>query len=153
MTYSDVSLTVMTSPHSDNAAQKSMPEQRFQREFQFIDGQDKGGRKKSRVHVTKEFYRERRWHQIHSSTVEAHRRPKLISPPKPEFIVSVTKLDNDYGEKDAQRTNSKADARPRPHAGKLSHSDGQLALRSLFSPLGAGRVDPFQTYPIETTTD
>jgi hypothetical protein len=127
-----------------------MPEQRFQREFQFIDGQDKGGRKKSRVHVTKEFYRERRWHQIHSTTNEAHRWPKPIPPPKPKFVVSVTKLDNDCGEKDARRTDSKADARP-PR--KLSHMDSQLALRSLFSPLGAGRVDPFETYPIQTTLD
>lgn len=140
----------------------------FSHEYQFIDGQDKNARKKTRAHVTREYYRERRWLQINAlkSREEAG---VFQEPPKCPFVVSVTKLGaesteapnvkqrkGNYGNKNAGSRSSSSNLSSKPDH---SIEDAQeIANQSLVkaSPvtiLGAGRVDPFQTFPIEATRD
>jgi hypothetical protein len=66
---------------------------RFHKEFQFIDAKDKSARKKSRTHVTKEFYREQRWKQVHTDGDSKSPSTKIKELPRPEFVVTVTKLE------------------------------------------------------------
>lgn len=66
---------------------------RYHKEFQFIDAKDKSARKKSRTHVTKEYYRERRWKQVHTDGDSKSPSPKVKELSRPEFVVTVTKLE------------------------------------------------------------
>jgi hypothetical protein len=157
----------------------------FSHEYQFIDGQDKNARKKTRAHVTREYYRERRWQQINAFKT-GEEPGALHEPPKCPFVVSVTKL--------GPETNDPPDAKPRkgshgskthsnrPSSSKQSSKYSQstedakettshsskyyqstedakettsqsLVKASPMTILGAGRVDPFQTFPIEATRD
>jgi hypothetical protein len=146
----------------------------FSHEYQFIDGQDKNARKKTRAHVTREYYRERRWQQTNS--FKSGEGPGVVhEPPKCPFVVSVTKLgqeSNDpadakprkgsygsygsYGSKGSSRPCSTSNPSSKPY--QSLEDAPEMATQSLVkaSPvtiLGAGRVDPFQTFPIEATQD
>lgn len=138
----------------------------FHREFQFIDSQEKpeAARQKTRKHVTKEFYREKRYLQFHSQ--ESHALPFSNSRPHsvPEFVVSVTTLNepptdsreprvtSDDGaiEHSSDQNESSATEQGQRPNDVTDHDSGQSSPVSL---LGAGRVDPFRSYPIEATGD
>jgi hypothetical protein len=140
----------------------------FPHEYQFIDGQDKNARKKTRAHVTREYYRERRWQQINAfKTGEEPSTPH--EPPKSSFVVTVTKLGQDgldtpeikhkkgsYVSKGSANRCPPSKAHSKPHQsieeGKETASKS-LVKTSPITILGAGRVDPFQTFPIDATQD
>jgi len=140
----------------------------FPHEYQFIDGQDKNARKKTRAHVTREYYRERRWQQINA--FKSGEEPGTFhEPPKSNFVVTVTKLGQNGldtseikhkkgsrgGKSSANRCPpSKAYSKPDRSIedGKETASQS-LVKASPITILGAGRVDPFQTFPIEATRD
>ena len=143
-------------------------EMSFPHEYQFIDGQDKNARKKTRAHVTREYYRERRWQQINA--FKSGEEPGTFhEPPKSNFVVTVTRLGQDSLDNPEIKHRkgghgSKASGTRRPSSKEYSKpcqpiEDGkETACQSLVkaSPitiLGAGRVDPFQTFPIEATQD
>jgi hypothetical protein len=152
----------------DKAAGVLSAEMSFSHEYQFIDGQDKNSRKKTRAHVTREYYRERRWQQINAFKIREEPGP-VQEPPKSAFVVSVTKLGLDthdtsdakprkgsHGSKTSGNRWPYAKAYLKPH--ELIEDETETASKSLVkaSPvtiLGAGRVDPFQTFPIEATQD
>jgi Fungal specific transcription factor domain len=136
---------------------------RYHKEFQFIDAKDKSGRKKSRTHVTKEFYRERRWKQVYKHEASKSPSPEEKSLARPDFVVSVITLDklqqaqsNTSGSAALERRKS-----PKAPSHKLDEIKSRLQLPRTGVPdstwpsprslLGAGRLDPFQTYPIEST--
>jgi hypothetical protein len=143
-------------------------EMSFSHEYQFIDGQDKNARKKTRAHVTREYYRERRWQQINA--FKSGEEPgALHAPPKCPFVVSVIKLGQDSDDSpDANNRNgsygSKSSgnrcsySKPYSKPCQFVEEGEEMTSRALVkaSPttiLGAGRVDPFQTFPIEATRD
>lgn len=130
---------------------------RYLKEFEFIDAKDKSARKKSRAHVTKEYYRERRWQQIQSHSDSKSPSPKVKGETRPDFVVSVTKLDALRQPHGSTRGST---AVTRKISTRKSITNGQhsplagVSDSTWSSPktlLGAGRVDPFQTYPIEST--
>jgi hypothetical protein len=140
----------------------------FSHEYQFIDGQDKNARKKTRAHVTREYYRERRWQQINA--FKTGEEPGAFhEPPKCPFVVSVTKLDPEsidppdakprkgsYGSKSHSNRSSSSKTCPKPHQSievAKETTSQSLVKASPMTFLGAGRVDPFQTFPIEATRD
>ena len=133
---------------SDNSGKK------FYKEFQFIDAKDKSARKKSRTHVTKEYYRERRWKQVNAQGGAEIPLRERKSQAKPDFVVSVIKLEGPQPR--SSSTGSLALVR-RTSSRALSNEIEQLTgvsdstWPSPHTVLGAGRVDPFQTYPIEPT--
>jgi hypothetical protein len=135
---------------------------RYYKEFQFIDAKDKSARKKSRTHVTKEYYRERRWRQVHTHADAKSPSPEARGQPRPDFIVSVTKLDALHGSASETLALARRKSSTTSSTGSDSSTNGlHLSLTAVTdstwpSPstlLGAGRVDPFQTYPIESTWD
>lgn len=137
----------------------------FQRQFEFVDGQDKNSRKKTRVHVTREHYRERRWQQVNALKAAKTEPSVTPEPPKPEFVVSVTKLNHD------RNVSSKAkDGGAPPSTKRAEHWDQHSRCHgrngtsttlvqkpsmnsSPMTFLGAGRIDPFSTYPIDATPE
>ena len=141
----------------------------FSHEYQFIDGQDKNARKKTRAHVTREYYRERRWQQINA--FKSGEEPSVLhQPPKPAFVVSVAKLAQDinddvpsskqrkesYASKSTgfRYPDSKAISKPYQSIEGGTETTGRSEVKvSPMTVLGAGRVDPFQTFPIEATRD
>src|SRR2546423_8929327 len=140
----------------------------FSHEYQFIDGQDKNARKKTRAHVTREYYRERRWQQTNAFKL-GEEPSALHEPPKSAFVVSVIRLgpkSNDTTDAKQRKAGygSKRSGNECPSSKMSSKSykpleDGReptnqsLVKASPISILGAGRVDPFQTFPIEATRD
>jgi hypothetical protein len=140
----------------------------FPHEYQFIDGQDKNARKKTRAHVTREYYRERRWQQINAFK-SGEAPPPIHEPPKSNFVVTVTRLGPDgldtsetkhrkggYGSKSGgnRRPSSKEYSKPyQSIEGGKETACQSLVKASPITMLGAGRVDPFQTFPIDTTRD
>ena len=152
-------------PQDAVEASNNEPEAPFQHKFEFINSKDKSARKKSRTHITKEYYRERRYTQSH-----AHRSnaipfiQKIQEPQKPKFVVSVTKLGALDGHRvlredtavdlpsvacSLQVSNGAEDQACSQH--QIPKSSVVATYSSLRSLLGAGRVDPFQTYPVEAT--
>lgn len=144
----------------------------FSHEYQFIDGQDKNTRKKTRAHVTREYYRERRWQQ--TNAFKSREEPGVFhEPPKCPFVVSVTKLGAEstevpnvkqrkggYGNKNGARLkpsptlSSTPPSQPDRSTGDAQETANQSLIKaSPVTILGAGRVDPFQTFPIEATRD
>ena len=140
----------------------------FSHEYQFIDGQDKNARKKTRAHVTREYYRERRWQQINAFK-SGEERTILLEPPKPAFVVSVVKLGQDSkddfpnskhrkGGNGSHESKSSGNwcpySKPYQSIEDETETAGQAMVKaSPITILGAGRVDPFQTFPIEATRD
>lgn len=140
----------------------------FPHEYQFIDGQDKNARKKTRAHVTREYYRERRWQQINA--FKSGEEPGTFQePPKSNFVVTVTKLGqngldtSEIKHKKGSRGGKSSANRCPPSKAYSKHyqsiEDGKetasqsLVKASPMTILGAGRVDPFQTFPIEASRD
>jgi hypothetical protein len=130
---------------------------RYHKEFQFIDAKDKTARKKSRTHVTKEYYRERRWKQIHMHSDSKSPSPDTNGHSRPDFVVSVTKLE---ALQHPQRGASGSVATIKRKIPRKTTTNGsqlpftvvpELTWPSPLTVLGAGRVDPFQTYPIDST--
>ena len=143
-------------------------EMSFSHEYQFIDGQDKNARKKTRAHVTREYYRERRWQQINA--FKSGDEPGAShEPPTSAFVVSITKLGPDNNDTpDAKHRKggagskisrnrcpySKASSKPYQSIEDGEETTSQCLVKaSPMTMLGAGRVDPFQTFPIEATRD
>jgi hypothetical protein len=130
---------------------------RYHKEFQFIDAKDKSARKKSRTHVTKEYYRERRWKLVHTLDDEKSPSPEVKELSRPEFVVTVTKLETLRQARNHEPVLTTLTRR------KSSTKSGNSGLQLPFtdvpdspwpSPvtvLGAGRVDPFSSYPIAST--
>ena len=137
----------------------------FQRQFEFVDGQDKNSRKKTRVHVTREHYRERRWQQVNALKAAKTEPGVLPEPPKPEFVVSVTKLNHDRNDGSKPNTGHvHPNGKKAGHWNEHSRCHGTncvstaLVKKASINPspitfLGAGRIDPFSTYPIEATLE
>ena len=136
----------------------------FQRQFEFVDGQDKNSRKKTRVHVTREHYRERRWQQVNALKAAKTEPDVSPEPPKPEFVVSVTKLNHDRNESLKARDGASPPDKKLEHWKQHSRSyvRNRTSTASVQKPsmtpspitfLGAGRIDPFSTYPIDATPD
>jgi hypothetical protein len=141
----------------------------FSHEYQFIDGQDKNARKKTRAHVTREYYRERRWQQI--NPLKSSDEPDVSrEPPNRPFVVLVTKLgpgstealnvERRKGGYDRRKTGgtrcppSKLSSKPDSSMEDVQETASEALVKaSPVTMLGAGRVDPFQTFPIEATRD
>ena len=142
------------------------PEKAFLRRFQFVEGL--GGSasvKKTRSHVTREFYREQRHNDMNQSTKSApFTRTEPINQSK--FEIQVLEFDK---KKDG-RKESKSQHRRSPSAEEPSEEFLQVSaaansahgflgtttlakqrLPSVSTILGAGRIDPFDSFPVKST--
>lgn len=132
----------------------------FQKNFEFIDGQDKSSRKKTRVHVTREHYRERRWQQTNALKAEKTEQRAVEEPLKAEFVISVTNFSQS---RDDSSTIGAGLSRPGSQAAEvrlqryhhpgtsMTFSGRHTSRPSPLTPLSAARSDPFQTFPITAT--
>ena len=114
----------------------------YRRDLRFVNFRDQDSREISRRHVTREFYREKRWHEAHGATISAQDDEDLVSDElTPEFVISVIRLGP------RKKRHRKASEKPNVPEHMEEAVDDDAALGPTTS-LGAGRLDPFSSYPI-----
>ena len=138
-------------------------EKAFNRRFQFVDGL--GGNaavKKTRSHVTREFYREQRYNDMHASGSKPAPFYRSSPVPKSKFVVqvldfketsqqNVSRLDQHHNESSNDELVSitpsgKGFKDPSQRTkGVLPHSSPVQTC------LGSGRRDPFDSLPVRGT--
>ena len=138
------------------------PEKAFNRRFQFVDGL--GGNaavKKTRSHVTREFYREQRYNDMHKTGS----KPAPFSRPTPVaksgFVVQVLEFNEtdqqNFPNIDLFHDDSDDDLLGSALAGGLVKGRSTKTKQTRQRPvpvqscLGAGRRDPFDTLPVRGT--
>ena len=155
-----------TAPIMARAGPDPKPEKAFHRRFQFVEGL--GGSasvKKTRSHVTREFYREQRHNDMNQSTKSApFTRAEPINQSK--FEIQVLEFDKKKG----GRKDNKSQHRQSPSSDESSEEALQVSvvessadvilgtttlaehrLPSVSTILGAGRIDPFDSFPVKST--
>lgn len=106
--------------------------------------------------MTKEYYRERRWKQVHTHGDSKSPSFEVKELSRPEFVVTVTKLET-LQQPHSHTSVSTVLTRRKPSRDSIS--DLPLPFKGIpdsawpspVTVLGAGRVDPFSSYPIVST--